>query len=186
MYAFSTENWSRDPLEVSTLMSIFAKYAASFKTEALGHNVKVNVLTTDSSKLPTNVQEAVAELEKATAKCTSFTVNICLRYSSCKICAVCLCLHVILQLYVCVRCLLCHLHLTHVLLSSYGSRGELVNACKQISSKVQCGEVQVENINEQLISASLCTGDCPGTISYFMYVCILSACLNLFRCMYTV
>lgn len=80
MYAFSTENWSRDPLEVSTLMSIFAKYAASFKTEALSHNVKVNVLTTDSSKLPTNVQGAIAELERATAQCTSFTVNICLRY----------------------------------------------------------------------------------------------------------
>lgn len=45
-YAFSTENWSRDPLEVQTLMAIFAKYAESFKTEALSHNVKVNVFST--------------------------------------------------------------------------------------------------------------------------------------------
>jgi tritrans,polycis-undecaprenyl-diphosphate synthase [geranylgeranyl-diphosphate specific] len=45
-YAFSTENWSRDPLEVQTLMAIFAKYAESFRTEALAHNVKVNVLST--------------------------------------------------------------------------------------------------------------------------------------------
>ncbi len=46
VYAFSTENWSREPLEVQTLMAIFAKYADSFRTEALTHNVKVNVLTT--------------------------------------------------------------------------------------------------------------------------------------------
>lgn len=46
VYAFSTENWSREPLEVQTLMSIFAKYAESFRAEALTHNVKVNVLTT--------------------------------------------------------------------------------------------------------------------------------------------
>lgn len=46
VYAFSTENWSREPLEVQTLMSIFAKYAESFRTEALSHNVKVTVLTT--------------------------------------------------------------------------------------------------------------------------------------------
>lgn len=80
VYAFSTENWSRDPLEVQTLMAIFAKYAESFRTEALGHNVKVNVLTTDPSKLPANVQSAVGELQSATAHCTSFTVNICLRW----------------------------------------------------------------------------------------------------------
>jgi len=46
VYAFSTENWSREPLEVQTLMSIFAKYADSFRAEALTHNVKVNVLST--------------------------------------------------------------------------------------------------------------------------------------------
>ena len=48
-YAFSTENWSREPLEVQTLMSIFAKYAESFRAEALTHNVKVNVLSTGTS-----------------------------------------------------------------------------------------------------------------------------------------
>ena len=51
VYAFSTENWSREPLEVQTLMAIFAKYADSFRTEALTHNVKVNVLTTGAYTL---------------------------------------------------------------------------------------------------------------------------------------
>jgi undecaprenyl diphosphate synthase len=51
VYAFSTENWNRDPLEVSTLMTIFAKYAETFVTEALKHNVRVNVLSTGAFSL---------------------------------------------------------------------------------------------------------------------------------------
>lgn len=46
VYAFSTENWSRDPLEVAALMTIFAKYAESMKCESLSKNVKVRVLST--------------------------------------------------------------------------------------------------------------------------------------------
>lgn len=37
----------------------------------------------DAAKLPDNVKAAVQELQTATAHCSSFTVNICLRYSSC-------------------------------------------------------------------------------------------------------
>ena len=46
VYAFSSENWSRDPKEIGILMNIFAKYAESFKSEALGKNVRVKVLST--------------------------------------------------------------------------------------------------------------------------------------------
>jgi undecaprenyl diphosphate synthase len=59
VYAFSTENWSRDPLEVQTLMTIFAKYAQSFKQEALSRNVRVRVISTDFDRLPPNVIAAV-------------------------------------------------------------------------------------------------------------------------------
>ena len=50
VYAFSTENWNRDPGEVSTLMSIFAKYAESLTTEASTRNVRVRILATGSGK----------------------------------------------------------------------------------------------------------------------------------------
>lgn len=46
VYAFSTENWNRDPNEVAILMGIFAKYAENFKKEALSRNVRVKVLST--------------------------------------------------------------------------------------------------------------------------------------------
>jgi undecaprenyl diphosphate synthase len=82
VYAFSTENWNRDPIEVTTLMSIFSKYAETFNHEALARNVKVNVIVTDREKLSTDVRQSIAELEKATAECTGFVVNICLSYGS--------------------------------------------------------------------------------------------------------
>ena len=46
VYAFSTENWSRDPIEIDTLMSIFEKYVEKLITEATEKNVRVNVLST--------------------------------------------------------------------------------------------------------------------------------------------
>ena len=51
VYAFSTENWNRDPSEVNTLMSIFAKYAESLTSEASSRNVKVRILSTGESRL---------------------------------------------------------------------------------------------------------------------------------------
>jgi undecaprenyl pyrophosphate synthase len=82
VYAFSTENWNRDEKEVSALMSIFAKYAETFRVEALNRNVKVNVLSTDLDRMPTQVQESINGLQDATMHCTGFIVNICLSYGS--------------------------------------------------------------------------------------------------------
>ena len=48
VYAFSTENWNRDPKEVAVLMGIFAKYAEKLRKEALLRNVRVVVLSTGS------------------------------------------------------------------------------------------------------------------------------------------
>lgn len=46
LYAFSSENWARDPVEVTALMAIFAKYAESLRQEATERNVRVCVLST--------------------------------------------------------------------------------------------------------------------------------------------
>lgn len=169
-YAFSTENWNRDPVEVQTLMTIFAQYAEKLRTEALAHNVKVNVLSTDPARLPDNVKTAIAALETATAHCTSFTVNICLRY-------VCSRSSAVLPVQVCVfffvwrrrvwwstvltptappsACLaLC--------VNSYGSRGEIVNACRSVAAQVQAGQLRAEEVNEGHLQAALCAkGDFP-------------------------
>lgn len=46
VYAFSTENWNRDPNEVKALMEIFVKYAEKLKTESIARNIRVNIFTT--------------------------------------------------------------------------------------------------------------------------------------------
>ena len=59
VYAFSTENWNRDPREVTSLMAIFAKYCDELRVEALQRNIRIIVLSTDSSRVSsadTNVQ----------------------------------------------------------------------------------------------------------------------------------
>ena len=80
VYAFSTENWLREELEVNTLMIIISKYAKSFQKEALAKNVKVNVLCTDKIQLPDHVRKSINELESATNHCDGFVFNICLSY----------------------------------------------------------------------------------------------------------
>ena len=82
VYAFSTENWSRDAGEVDTLMTIFVQYATTLLEEALKNNVRVKVLCTDGARLPSKVSEATKELEAKTDKCTGFLVNVCLSYGS--------------------------------------------------------------------------------------------------------
>jgi len=80
LYAFSSENWSRDPLEVNALMAIFVKYAEQLTSEALTRNVRVHVLSTDLERLPAAVRSAIRSLVSATEGCSSFTVNICVSY----------------------------------------------------------------------------------------------------------
>jgi hypothetical protein len=53
VYAFSTENWNRDPSEVASLMTIFAKYCDELRVEALKRNIKILVLATDMSRVST-------------------------------------------------------------------------------------------------------------------------------------
>ncbi len=80
VYAFSTENWNRDSAEVTALMTIFTQYAEVLKKEALQRNIKINVLSTDASKLPIKVQHVIEDLQQSTLHGTQFVVNICLSY----------------------------------------------------------------------------------------------------------
>ena len=82
VYAFSTENWNRDPLEIAALMNIFIKHTESLKKEAVSKNIRVKILSTSYDRLPENVATAVRELESISADCTGFQLNVCLSYGS--------------------------------------------------------------------------------------------------------
>jgi len=49
VYAFSTENWRRDPTEIDQLMDIITTYCDEIRVEAIERSMQVKVLTTDES-----------------------------------------------------------------------------------------------------------------------------------------
>lgn len=51
--------------------------------------------------------------------------------------------------------------MTLVLALSYSSRWEIVNAVKQIATKVKSGQLDIENLNDEVFSAHLCTAGMP-------------------------
>ncbi|KAL3792030.1 hypothetical protein HJC23_011195 [Cyclotella cryptica] len=82
VYAFSTENWDRDPSEVSALMSIFCKYCEELRVEALQRGIRIRVLTTEGERIPMNVQEGIDRMVSQTEHCDKFSMNICLSYGA--------------------------------------------------------------------------------------------------------
>lgn len=80
VYAFSTENWNRNPKEVESLMNIFLIYAEKIRKEGISRNIKIQVLSSDDTKFPNLVKTAIRELERDTAKFDGIVVNLCFSY----------------------------------------------------------------------------------------------------------
>lgn len=51
--------------------------------------------------------------------------------------------------------------MTIILALSYSARWEIINAAKKIAEKVKKGELEVENINEEVFNGELCTANIP-------------------------
>lgn len=82
LYAFSTENWKRDPTEIASLMEIFAKYSENLRVESLERNIRVCILSTDTSLIPPHVAAGIRRLQEDTESCTGLCMNVCLSYGS--------------------------------------------------------------------------------------------------------
>ncbi|CAM9375735.1 unnamed protein product [Sphacelaria rigidula] len=81
-FAFSTENWKRDEVEVSTLMDLVCKACGELMEDAVKKNMRIRVLSTDKTMLPERVLEAVKRTEHETRDCSGFLFNICLSYGA--------------------------------------------------------------------------------------------------------
>lgn len=81
LWVFSTQNFSRDPEEVKTLMQLFIDQANSMKTdgEFIKNDIRVRVLGRRDD-LPTDVQEALTDLETTTANRKGMLVQLALGY----------------------------------------------------------------------------------------------------------
>lgn len=123
VYAFSTENWKRDPIEVAGLMSIFVRYCEELRQEALQRNLRVSVLSTDTAPIPDHVRMGLQRLQEDTRHCTGgLHVNVCL---------------------------------------SYGSRGEIVRACREMVTACVQGKRRIQDITEDSFGEYLLTRDLP-------------------------
>ncbi len=81
VYAFSTENWSRPEAEVSALMTILRNYLKTSIKKSMKNNVRCRVIG-ERSALSADIQNAIEELENATAGNTGLTFTIAINYGS--------------------------------------------------------------------------------------------------------
>ena len=81
VYAFSTENWSRPPEEVKTLMKILRDYMKGSIKRANANNMRVRIIG-DRTALDEDIRLSIEKLEEATADNTGLKFSIAINYGS--------------------------------------------------------------------------------------------------------
>jgi len=79
LYAFSTENWRRDPREVSALMALLLEYFTTEIDELDEKNVCIRILG-DKDGMPEKQRAAMISSEKRTESNTGLKLNIAINY----------------------------------------------------------------------------------------------------------
>ena len=81
VYAFSTENWSRPDSEVKALMNLLRTYMKTSLQKCARNNVRIRVIG-DKSRLDSDLQTAIANLERDTAANTGIGFQIAINYGA--------------------------------------------------------------------------------------------------------
>ncbi len=81
VYGFSTENWRREPTEISFLFDLCVFFARTELNELKRNNVRVRIIG-DWEALPTRSREALESLARETAANTGLLLNLAVNYSS--------------------------------------------------------------------------------------------------------
>lgn len=79
VYAFSTENWKRDPKEVNDLMNLLREYLVKLEKDNQDRNTKICIIG-DITKLDSDLQEKICAIQSKTANNTGLTINVALNY----------------------------------------------------------------------------------------------------------
>lgn len=80
LYAFSVENWKRNPREVATLMRLLDEYLRRELPTLMKNEIRLNVLG-DASRLPGEVREHLGQVMEATRGNPRMVLNLALNYS---------------------------------------------------------------------------------------------------------
>jgi undecaprenyl diphosphate synthase len=81
LYAFSTENWKRPPLEVGGLMALLRMYLRMFVHQLARKGIRFHHLGSMTG-MPAGVQADMRALEDATANNTGMTFHLAVNYGS--------------------------------------------------------------------------------------------------------
>lgn len=81
LYAFSSENWRRDPNEVSGLMTLLKHYLESEAEEFHKEGVKLKVIG-ERDQLPNTILTLVEEVEELTKTNKTITLQMAISYGS--------------------------------------------------------------------------------------------------------
>lgn len=81
LYAFSSDNWSRPPREVTGLMRLFRAYLASETARCVQNGVRLNIIGR-RDRLPKVLLEAIRAAESATVGGTRLHLRIAIDYSA--------------------------------------------------------------------------------------------------------
>ncbi|MCL2171095.1 MAG: polyprenyl diphosphate synthase, partial [Defluviitaleaceae bacterium] len=79
VYAFSTENWKRDPEEIDYLMGLIHEYIQQYIDDAKKNNVRMGVVG-DLSRLAPDLQTKIRDMIELTREKTGFRLNIAINY----------------------------------------------------------------------------------------------------------
>ena len=79
LYAFSTENWQRPPVEVSGLMKLLQTYLEAELRTMLKNDIRLFCLG-QRERLPSDVRGVLESVMEETADCQGMTLNLALSY----------------------------------------------------------------------------------------------------------
>ena len=79
LFAFSSENWSRPRMEVDALMLLLKNYLEGELQEMMDNQIRLLAIG-DLARLPREVQTALQETTKKTARGTGMTLTLALSY----------------------------------------------------------------------------------------------------------
>jgi len=81
-FAFSTENWNRDPREVNMLMASFLRQSEEIEKQAMIKHIRVQCIISEPESLPVAVFDALTRLQNRTMEFSRLTLNICISYGA--------------------------------------------------------------------------------------------------------
>lgn len=79
LYAFSSQNWARPPLEVAGLMELLREYLIKERSEILDNQIRLSSIG-DIDRLPSTVREPLEELKAVSANNKGMVLTLALSY----------------------------------------------------------------------------------------------------------